>query len=243
MRFQSLLTESINDKGIFKALFVAGYPGSGKSSLIRAVHDGSLPVMQVNSDVWTEYYIKHDRTAWSDIGHLVKRHSLSNIYHNLNGMLPLYVDSTGTNPTLFQNRVSLLKSYGYDVKMIMIDVELDTSKARAKARGEKKGGRKVSSDYIDRAYNQIKGDIGMYKEYISDYTTIRNNDGDVGPKFMKKISNQVFRFFSSPIKNPIGKSIVDYMKKNGYKYYSDIPTKVKVDRGWMSMMKKNLKWY
>ncbi len=213
------------------------------STMISMIHDGSLPVMQVNSDVWTEYYIKFDRTAWSDIGKLVKRHSLSNVYHNLNALLPLYVDSTGTNPTLFKNRVSLLKSYGYDVKMIMIDVELDTSQARAKARGEKEGGRKVPAEFIEQAYKQINNDIGMYKKYISDYTTIRNNDGEVGPEFLKKVSNQVFRFFSSPIKNPIGKSIVDYMKKNGYKYYNEIPTEIKTEKGWLSMKKKNLKWY
>lgn len=242
MRLTSLLSESINDKAIFKALFVAGFPGSGKTTMIKAVHDGSLPVMQVNSDVWTEYYMKFDRRAWDDIGKLVKRHSLSNVYHNLNALLPLYVDSTGTNPNMFKRRVEILTEYGYDLKMIMIDVDIETSKARAKKR-EEGGGRVVDMKYIDKAYDQIKGDIGMYKKNIPDYKTIRNNDGEFGPKFLKKISNEVFSFFSSPIKNQKGKDIVDFMRKNGYKYYNEIPEEVKQERDWSLIERKSLKWY
>ncbi len=242
MRLISLLSESVNDKAIFKALFVAGFPGSGKTTMIKLVHDGSLPVMQVNSDVWTEYYMKYDRRAWDDIGPLVKRHSLSKVYSNLDGLLPLYVDSTGTNPNLFKKRVTLLKEYGYDVKMIMIDVDLETSKARAKKRGEE-GGRVVSMDYIDQAYKQIKGDISTYKKYIPDFKTVRNNDNEFTPAFAKKLSNEVFSFFSSPIRNKTGKEIVDFMKKNGYKYYHQIPEDVKIKNGWMTMTRKTIKWY
>jgi len=242
MRLKSLLTESINDKGIFKALFVAGYPGSGKTTLIRKVHDGSYPVMMVNSDIWTEYYLRFDRTAWSDIGPLVRQHSLSNVYFHLNSLLPIYVDSTGSSPVLFKQRVDILKALGYDMKMILIDVELETSKERAKRRGEM-GGRKVDENYIEMAHNQINKDRGMYRSYIPDFKTVKNNEGDMTPAILNKISNEVFSFFSSPIKNDQGKKIVDFMRKKGYKYYQDIPDNEKIEQGFMLLDKSNLNWY
>ena len=242
MRLTSILSESINDKAIFKALFIAGYPGSGKTTLIRKVHDGSLPVMQVNSDIWTEYYLKFDREAWSDIGSLVKRHSLNNAYFHLNSLLPLYVDSTGTNPTLFKNRVELLDSYGYDTKMILIDVDIETSKERATKRHEA-GGRNVEMSYIDKAYKQINKDKGMYKKHIPNFKVVRNNDGEMTKAYLNKLSNEIFSFFSSPIKNERGKEVVDFMKKNGYKYYNQIPEEDKQEKGWLLLDKKTMKWY
>ena len=240
MRLNSLLTESINDKAIFKALFVAGYPGSGKTTLIKRVHDGSLPVMMVNSDVWTEYYLKFDRTAWSDIGKLVKRHSLNNAFFHLNSLLPLYVDSTGTNPTLFKNRVNLLTEYGYDLKMIMIDIDVKESKRRAIKR-YLDGGRKVQMDYIDQAYKQINKDKGMYKKMIPNYKTVKGDE--MTPELVNKVSNEVFSFFSAPVKNPRGKEVIDFMKNNGYKYYMDIPEEIKIEKGWLVLNKSTMKWY
>lgn len=240
MRLNSVLTESINDKAIFKAVFVAGYPGSGKTTMIRKVHDGSLPVMSVNSDIWTEYYLKFDRTAWSDIGSLVKRHSLSNVYFHLNSLLPLYVDSTGTNPNLFKQRVKILNEMGYDTKMFMLDIDLKESKRRAIKRYIE-GGRKVSMEYIDQAYEQINKDKAMYKKYVPNFKTIKANE--ISDKMINKLSNEVFSFFSAPVKNPTGKKIIDFMKKNGYKYYNDIPEDAIKENGWYDLNKSTLDWY
>lgn len=36
------LSESINDKGLFKAVFILGIPGAGKSTVIRQITDGAI---------------------------------------------------------------------------------------------------------------------------------------------------------------------------------------------------------
>lgn len=53
-----LLTESINDKGIFKAIFMAGTPGAGKSYVINKINDGKIQPRIVNTDKLTEYFGK-----------------------------------------------------------------------------------------------------------------------------------------------------------------------------------------
>ena len=50
MRLQSYLREGIEDKGIFKAMFMAGHPGAGKSYVLRKVKSGQVEPRLVNTD-------------------------------------------------------------------------------------------------------------------------------------------------------------------------------------------------
>lgn len=45
-----LLTEGINDKGIFKCLFLAGSSASGKSYVLKKIKDGQIEPRIVNTD-------------------------------------------------------------------------------------------------------------------------------------------------------------------------------------------------
>ena len=49
MNFRELLKESINDKYLFKAIFMAGGPGSGKSFVNKKMF-GGIQAKVVNSD-------------------------------------------------------------------------------------------------------------------------------------------------------------------------------------------------
>ena len=52
---EDIISEGINDKGIFKACFMAGTPGSGKSYVISKISDGAIEPRIVNSDKMTEF--------------------------------------------------------------------------------------------------------------------------------------------------------------------------------------------
>ena len=53
--FKQFISESINDKGIFKAVFVIGLPGAGKSYTVSQLR-GSVSPKVVNTDIAAEFW-------------------------------------------------------------------------------------------------------------------------------------------------------------------------------------------
>ena len=59
MKFENyLITEGINDKGIFKAVFMVGFPGAGKSFVITKIKSGEVEPRIVNTDKTIEFMSK-----------------------------------------------------------------------------------------------------------------------------------------------------------------------------------------
>ena len=54
---EDIITEGIHDKGIFKAFYLAGGPGSGKSWVAAKTLEGS-GLKVINSDIGFENYAK-----------------------------------------------------------------------------------------------------------------------------------------------------------------------------------------
>jgi hypothetical protein len=55
---EDLITEGVYDQGIFKAVFLMGGPGSGKSAIVKALHLKSLGLRLVNTDAAFERGLK-----------------------------------------------------------------------------------------------------------------------------------------------------------------------------------------
>ena len=53
--FKEFLNEGINDKGLYKAVFLGGTPGSGKSYVQKQVKDGTIEPRIVNTDKFIEF--------------------------------------------------------------------------------------------------------------------------------------------------------------------------------------------
>lgn len=87
-----LLLEGINDKGIFKSVFMSGSPGSGKSYVIKKIKSGMIDAKIVNTDKYTEFLGVH--IPWAKVRDKVKRLTINEFALYLNGMLPLWVDGT-----------------------------------------------------------------------------------------------------------------------------------------------------
>ena len=66
LKLMDLLTEGVQDKGIFKAVFMAGGPGSGKSYMARGLFGiptsvsmtSAYGMKTVNSDTEFEHYLR-----------------------------------------------------------------------------------------------------------------------------------------------------------------------------------------
>ena len=136
MKFKEYLTESINDKGIFKVIFLSGSSGSGKSYVINKIKDGQIEPKIVNTDIAVEYFMKIDPNFdWNTYGDKSKHLTKKQLVNYLNSLLPLVIDGTSANSSAVLRRKGILQSLGYDTGMVFVDTPVETAIERNKKRG------------------------------------------------------------------------------------------------------------
>ena len=217
MRYNEI-TESINDKGIFKAVFLAGLPGAGKSIVAQKVTDGTVSPRIVNTDRSYEYLLqKHGKeatnSAWAILGPQSKAINSALLVNYLNGMLPLFIDGTSANPSAAMRRAGIAESLGYDTAMIWVDITFETALERIQTRE-----RKVDPEFVQRVYETIESNKSMYKSRFSNNFIEVDNNADNFSAMEGQVFNITNKFFTSPVTNPIGQRLIDTMEESGEKY-------------------------
>jgi len=216
MRLLQYINESILDKGILKACFMAGTCGAGKSYVISNISSGGIEPRITNTDTFTEFLKAFKAEQWKDVEDKVKRLTKNQLALFLNSMLPLWVDGTSASPNSLLRRKGILQSVGYDTAMVWVDTSLETAIERASKRQ-----REVPKEYIVDLYEKIKPLKSYYKKEFRDFWIIKNDDGELTDKAVLNAYKKTTSFFSSPVKNPIGKKIIEEMKSEGHKYLID----------------------
>jgi dephospho-CoA kinase len=227
LSFKDFISESIEDKGKLKAVFLAGSPGAGKTYTISKIADGSIQPRVVNTDIFFEFLtnkfkmpvdtVKDANNAWSfiqDKSKLLTKNSLSNY---LNSMLPLIIDGTSSNPNNLLMRVGILESLGYDVSMAYVKTDLETAIKRVQSRN-----RKVDEEFIRHAFEEMQKAESFYKDKFGTFIEIPNGDGELNDAAVTKAFKKMRGFFGEDVKNPVGRKIVDEMKQDRAKYL--VPT-------------------
>lgn len=234
------LNESIADKGILKAVFVTGIPGAGKSYVLEKL-PGVISPKIINTDDYNMFLCKtlniemSDSLAWSRIGPQTKKLSKSATYQYINSMLPLLIDMTTNNGRRISNRISILKSLGYDIGFVNVITPLDTAIKRVEERSKKEN-RNVDLSYIETAYKKNTEYSKFFKSKVNFYKEINNGEGELNDKALLNIYKQIQSFYNEPVQNSIGKSILEKMKLENKKYLSDI-----IDKD--LIQSKTSKWY
>ena len=126
------LVEGVYDPNIFKAFFLAGGPGSGKSFVVRKT-TGGLGMKVVNSDTAFEKLLK-DADIDLDFRDMSPEQSLerdkirkrakevtAKMQRNfVAGRLGLIIDGTGAEYGKIQKQSKMLQQLGYDLSLIHI---------------------------------------------------------------------------------------------------------------------------
>lgn len=208
MRAHELLTEGINDKGIFKCLFLGGVPASGKSTFAaQAISVCDVKPKILNFDQFYEFLsIKHDipigskadvdTTAGHDIRSRAKELTVAQLNHYLTGMLPLIVDTSAASIASLIERSSIIRSHGYDIMMIYKTIDVETAIERAAARD-----RYVDKEYIEKMHKTEEYRI----DELSDYFQEKNSRFlVVDDSSIASALKETSKFFNSPVSNPMG---------------------------------------
>ena len=222
-----MLFEGINDRGIFKVLFLAGLPGSGKSTVARKLL-ASCPIRPkiVDFDHLFEYLsMKHDVNIGPDSKPLevkpildkaanLTRERLTNY---VNGMLPLLIDGTAENPTHMINRTEILRAMGYDIGILWVKTDVNTSIERAATRD-----RHVDPEFIRAAAEKEDKNIRFLEARISPtaggkFILLNTAEGTTS---FETAAKEVDTFFTAPVQNQIGVKYIEKLKMLGGKTLS-----------------------
>jgi len=191
-----LLKEGINDVGIFKAVFMAGGPGSGKSAVARKLGITALGLKNVNSDTAFENGLKKANLSLKmpegeeEQRDAVRQHAKAltakqqNSY--VNGRLGLVIDSTAKNIKFIVEQKKLLEALGYETAMVFVNTELDTALQRNRDRK-----RSIPDKIVKDSHAVVRSNMGKLQGLFKRRNFyIIDNDGDL--KDLEKNATKIY---------------------------------------------------
>jgi len=216
--FKDFIDEGVNDPGIFKAIYMAGGPGSGKSYVAFNVIPKSSGLKTINSDDLFElgmkkndldpdlrkgYTSKHTAVRTKAKQMTGKRQS---IY--MKGRLGLAIDGTGKDFKNIKTSSEMLKSFGYDTYMVFVNTSLEVALERNKQRQ-----RSLPKALVIDSWNRVQNNIGKAQNYfgVNNFIVVDNNNA--GEDVMVKAYKQVQKFLKRPMQNKTAKDWIKQQKE------------------------------
>tara|TARA_Y100000817_G_C16826130_1_gene531308 strand:+ start:491 stop:1165 length:675 start_codon:yes stop_codon:yes gene_type:complete len=191
------IREGVYDPNIFKAFFVAGGPGSGKSFVVKRT-TGGLGMKIVNSDPAFEKMLKDagystdisdlDPTVRDTIRGKAKAVTKKRKDSFVDGRLGLIIDGTGKDYDKITRQATELKQLGYDTYMIFVNTSLDVALARNRKRD-----RVLADSMVIQLWNQVQQNLGKFSQYfrrnlvIVDNNEEQEDDGQIFNSVFKQI--------------------------------------------------------
>ena len=216
--YEQFLKEGVYDPNIFKAVFLAGGPGSGKS-WVAGKTMGGLGLKVINSDDPFEKYLKKEglslkmpdsETAERDIVRAkAKRVTAAKKGHAVEGRLGLIIDGTGHEYDKVATRASSLRQLGYEVSMVFVNTSLEVALARNEQRA-----RSVKPALAKKSWQDVQNNIGKFQNFFGPrYFFIVDNNG-LEQDLMRISTKHIRRAISKPVKNIIAAAwITNELKK------------------------------
>jgi len=223
------LVEGYKDPGIFKAVFLAGGPGSGKTYIAKGlfgipdkVNVSHTGMKMVNSDKELKYLLNKFGFG-TDLDSLPDE-----VFHNLtgdgkdtsglrkfakdltaerrrlyqNGRLGMIVDGTGDDYHKIAGEKAELEKIGYQTYMIFVNTTLEVALERNELRD-----RVLPQSIVSQSHKEVNRNIGAFQGLFgsSNFMIVDNNEQkteDQAKKRFKMLVKQgLGKFVKAPIKN------------------------------------------
>ena len=177
------IMEGVNDPSIFKAVFLAGGPGSGKSFVVGKTALKALGFRLINSDKLFEKGLKRAglTTDPDDIasaqGQAVRASAIELtgkiLEIALTGRMGIVVDGTGKDYAKIKKQVDIVRDLGYSVHMIFVNTDLETSLLRNSQRD-----RVLPDDMVTKMWKDVQTNIGKFQTLFRQIMIIVDNSDD-----------------------------------------------------------------
>lgn len=179
---EDILLEGVYDQGIFKAVFMMGGPGSGKSEVVNKLSLKALGLKLVNTDAAFESGLKKaglsldlrkiDANVRDSIRAKAKKLTGNAMDRYIMGRLGMIFDTTSAKKGKIEKYKKMLDSLGYEYKMIYVK----TSHSNAQKRNQMRP-RKLPAEIVTKDWEAAEANARQLKSLFGkDFYVVENDD-------------------------------------------------------------------
>lgn len=189
--FSEPLDEGVHDPNIFKAVFMAGSPGSGKTTIANKLFAGT-GLKSLNVDDFYNFLRQMDKTTGDpekDYATAWEKYRVREKNY-LDGRLGLIIDGTGKNPSIMNDVKNRLEELGYETSMVFVNTTLETSLDRTTRRSRTPGkdyGRTIDPNFVKDTWLRVQKGLGQLQSIFGNrFFIVDNNRGDPDTQYVQK---------------------------------------------------------
>ena len=198
------INEGVYDPGIFKAFFLAGVPGSGKTFVTQSAFAGT-GLKLVNSDVKFERDLRkanlslkmpdEEKYFRDRIRQGAKEFVGKQMDQYLKGRLGMIIDSTARDYPSIQRQYNLLRNIGYDCYMVFVNTSLEVALERNRTRS-----RSIPEYIVQKSWNGVQSNMGAFQKVFghSKMLIVDNNRDE--KELITQTLNTASRFIRSRLR-------------------------------------------
>lgn len=223
MKITDIVAEGPNDPHIFKAIFLAGGPGSGKSFVSGKLLSGT-GLRVVNSDDMYEYMMTKQgmdldpETIFSPAGQetreKAKQVTQRKQQSHVDGRLGLIIDGTGKDVAKYSKTKKMLEDLGYETMMLFVNTSEEVAQERNQMRP-----RKLDPKVVKKMWNAVQQNIMAFQQLFGaqNFFVVDNSGGLEDPdraENFNKVRKAIDKFINAAPKMPAAKKWINAQKPN-----------------------------
>ena len=216
--FEIYLEEGVHDPGIFKVVFTAGGPGSGKSFIAGRAGLGKFSAFglkTVNSDNIFEKLLKDAKMEpipqqifspkGQEIRGRAKELTQARQKGWIAGRLGLVVDGTGKDYKKIKQMSDALRALGYTSYMLFVNTSLDVAQQRNMMRA-----RKLDPNEVENMWKAVQQNMGKFQQYFGRQNFILVDNNSPSQDVLNDLYVQMEKIVKEPVTH---RAAVAWMKE------------------------------
>ena len=216
--YEQFIKEGVYDPNIFKAVFLAGGPGSGKS-FVAGKAMGGLGLKIINSDDAFEKYLKkenlslkmpeHETTARDIERERAKKVTASKKFLAIKGRLGIIIDGTGHVYDKVAKQATMLQQIGYETSMVFVNTSLEVALHRNEQRA-----RSVQPKLVKKSWQDVQNNMGKFQNFFGPGSFFIVDNNGLEEDMLEISTKLIRRAISKPVNNKIATAwIANELKK------------------------------
>ena len=205
--FETYLEEGVHDPGIFKVVFTAGGPGSGKSFIAGRAGLGkfsSFGMKTVNSDTIFEKLLRDAKVEpvpeqiFSPKGQEIRGHAkvlTKKRYKGwVQGRLGMVIDGTGKDYKKIKQMSDALRTIGYASYMLFVNTSLDVAQQRNMMRA-----RTLEPTEVEEMWKAVQQNMGKFQQYFTRQNFILVDNNSPSQDVLSDLFVQMEKIVKEPV--------------------------------------------